>query len=72
MSAVHVMIAGGHGKIALRLAALLAGRGAGVRRHLLVSSAEADADPVPGTDEAWAAYRRAKDDLREAATLVVL
>ncbi len=67
-----MVIAGGHGKIALRLAALLAGRGAGVRRYLLVSSVEVDADPVSGTDEAWAAYRRAKDDLREAATLVVL
>lgn len=146
---VRVVIAGGHGKIGLRLAAMLAGRGdvvlglvrnpahvadletagaaaavvdleaagaaevaahlegadavvfaagagpgsgvarkdtvdraaavlladaaalAGVRRYLLVSSTGVDDPPPPGTDEAWAAYLRAKkaaeDALRETA-----
>lgn len=141
---MHVVIAGGHGKIGLRLAALLAGRGdvvtglvrnpdhcadletagataavldlesasagelavhlagadavvfaagagpgsgverkdtvdraaavllaeaaqlAGVRRYLLVSSTGVDAEPAPGTDEAWVAYLRAKKAAEDA------
>lgn len=141
---MHVVIAGGHGKIALQLAAMLAGRGdvvtsvvrnpdhradvekagatvavldlesasvaelathlkgadavvfaagagpgsnadrkdsvdraaavlladaaaqAGVTRYLLVSSTGVDNPPVPGTDEVWAAYLRAKKAAEDA------
>ncbi|WP_232661144.1 NAD(P)-binding oxidoreductase [Pseudonocardia sp. TRM90224] len=141
---MHVVIAGGHGKIGLRLTALLAGRGdvvtgvirnpdhradveragataavvdleqavsadlaehlrgadavvfaagagpgsgaerkdsvdraaavlladaasiAGVRRYLLVSSPNVDAEPDPAADEVWAAYLRAKKAAEDA------
>ncbi|MEJ3658292.1 NAD(P)H-binding protein [Actinomycetes bacterium KLBMP 9759] len=143
---MHVVIAGGHGKIGLRLTALLAGRGdvvtgvirnpdhraeveqagataavvdleqalsgdlaehlrgadavvfaagagpgsgverkdsvdraaavlladaasiAGVRRYLLVSSPNVDAEPDPAAGEVWAAYLRAKKAAEDAIT----
>ncbi|RKN41400.1 NAD(P)H-binding protein [Micromonospora endolithica] len=56
-------------------AALLAdaARAAGVHRYLLISSMGVDQPPAAGTDEAWAAYLRAKkaaeDDLTGRADL---
>src|SRR5436189_220235 len=72
---MRVVIAGGHGKIALLLERLLAERGdqaagrAGVRRFVQVSSMGAGNPPRPGSDEVWAAYITAKTaaeaDLRD-------